>query len=232
MTAADNSTPRSEERSPERTGRRGRVPSEAWSVLGEEFRSLRTRVSAALEQRHKVILVTSALPEEGKTTVSTTLARSLAQMEWKTILIDGDLRKPDLHSRFGCAREPGLTDLLEGRSGEGEAIARTDHPHLDVLPAGSPSIGPSELLQGEAMPRTLRGLAARYDYVVVDSTPLTAITDAHLLSGYADAILLVVRGLVSPREVVKDALGLLQGRPVLGVVLNGISAPKKYGHYY
>jgi len=232
MTAADNSTPRSEERSPERTGRRGRVPNEAWSVLGEEFRSLRTRVSAALDQRHKVILVTSALPEEGKTTVSTTLARSLAQMEWKTILIDGDLRKPDLHTLFGLAREPGLTDLLEGRCAEGAAIAATDHPCLHVLSAGTPSIGPSELLQGEAMPRILRDLADRYDYVVVDSPPLIAVTDAHLLSGYADAILLVVRGLVSPREMVKSACELLQGRPVLGVVLNGISTPKKYGYYY
>lgn len=232
MTAADNSTPRSEERSPERTGRRGRVLNEAWSVLGEEFRSLRTRVSAALDQRHKVILVTSALPEEGKTTVSTTLARSLAQMEWKTILIDGDLRKPDLHSRFGCAREPGLTDLLEGRSGEGEAIARTDHPHLDVLPAGSPSTGPAELLQGEAMPRILRDLAARYAYVVVDSPPLTSITDTLLLSGYVDGILFVVNGRVSPREFVKQAREQLHDRPVLGVVLNGISTPKKYGYYY
>jgi capsular exopolysaccharide synthesis family protein len=153
-------------------------------------------------------------------------------MEWKTILVDGDLRKPDLHTLFGFAREPGLTDLLEGRSGEVEAIAMTDHLHLDVLSAGTPSTGPAELLQGEAMPRMLRGLAARYDYVVVDSPPLTAVTDAHLLSGYADAILLVVRGLVSPREMVRDALGLLQGRPVLGVVLNGISTPKKYGYYY
>jgi capsular exopolysaccharide synthesis family protein len=232
MTAADSATPRTEERPPERTGRRGRIPSEGWNVLGEEFRSLRTRVAGAMDQRHKVILVTSALPEEGKTTVSTNLARSFSQMEWRTILVDGDLRKPDLHARFGLVREPGLTDLLEGRGGEDEAIAMTDHPHLDVLSAGTPSTGPAELLQGEAMPRILRGLAARYDYVVVDSPPLTAVTDAHLLSGYADAILIVVKGLASPREMVRDAVGLLQGRPVLGVVLNGISIPKKYGYYY
>lgn len=217
--------------SPVRKSKRGKMPVEIWNAFGEEFRSLRTRVAAALDQRHKVILVTSALPQEGKTTVSATLARSFAQMEWKTLLLDCDLRKPSLHALFGVDRLPGLTDLLQGRARGEETIALTDSPHLDLLPAGSPSTGPSELLQSEATPTLLRNLAARYDYVVVDSPPLTSITDAHLLAGYVDGILFVVNGLVSPRELVKSAREQLQDRPVLGVVLNGISTPKKYGYY-
>lgn len=211
---------------------RGKMPTEIWHSFGEEFRSLRTRVAAALDDRHKIVLVTSALPQEGKTTVSATLARSFAQMEWKTLLIDGDLRKPSVHTLFGIGRQPGMTDVLQGRARREEAVVKTDCPHLELLPAGSPSQGPSELLHSDVTPALLKSLAADYDYVVVDAPPLTSITDTHLLAGYVDGILFVVNGLVSPRELVKSAREQLHDRPVLGIVLNGISTPKKYGYYY
>lgn len=215
-----------------RKAKRGKMPVDMWNSLGEEFRSLRTRVAAALDERHKIVLVTSALPQEGKTTVSSTLARSFAQMEWRTLLVDADMRKPTMHALFGIDRAPGLTDLLQGRIQEEEAIAASNSPHLDLLSAGSPSKDAAELLQSAAAPKLLKSLAARYDYVVVDSPPLTSITDTLLLSGYVDGILLVVNGQVSPRELVKSAREQLQDRPVLGVVLNGISTPRKYGYYY
>ncbi len=211
--------------------KKGKMPVEMWNGYGEEFRSLRTRVAAALNERHKVLLVTSSLPQEGKTTVSATLARSFAQMEWRTLLVDADLRKPSVHTLFGIDRAPGLTDLLQGRVPEEDAIAASNSPHLDLLSAGSPTQSAAELLQSAEAPALLRRLAARYDYLVVDSPPLTSITDTLLLSGYVDGILLVVDGRVSPRELVKTAREQLQDRPVLGVVLNGISTPKKYGYY-
>ena len=133
---------------------------------------------------------------------------------------------------FGIDRAPGLTDLLQGRVPEEDAIAASNSPHLDLLSAGSPTQSAAELLHSAAAPALLKSLAARYDYVVVDSPPLTSITDTLLLSGYVDGILFVVNGLVSPRELVKSAREQLQDRPVLGVVLNGISTPKKYGYYY
>jgi capsular exopolysaccharide synthesis family protein len=208
------------------------MPNELWRSFNEEFRSLRTRVAARLDQRHKVVVVTSALPGEGKTTVATMLARSFAQMEWKTLLVDCDLRKPTVHAVFGIDRAPGFTDVLTGQSRDEDAVSLTDSLHLDVLPAGSPSQGPAELLHGAATPALLKSLASRYDYVVVDSPPVTSITDTLLLAGYADGILFVVNGLVSPREFVLSAREQLQDRPVLGVVLNGISTPRKYGYYY
>jgi len=215
-----------------RKAKKGEMPAEIWNSLGEEFRSLRTRVAATLDQRHKVILVTSSLPGEGKSTVSATLARSFAQMEWRTLLVDSDLRKPTMHTLFGIDRAPGLTDLLQGIVHEGEAIAASNSRHLDLLAAGSPTQSAAELLQSAATPTLLKSLAARYDYVIVDAPPLTSITDAQLLSGYVDGILFVVNGLVSPRALVKSARDQLHDRPVLGVVLNGISTPKKYGYYY
>jgi len=215
-----------------RKSKRGRLPADLWAHFGEEFRSLRTRVASRLDTRHKIVLVTSALPQEGKTTVSSSLARSFAQMEWKTILVDCDLRKPGVHGLFGIDRAPGIADILQGRAGEEDAVVATDSLFLDLIPAGSPASGPAELLHSEAAPAFLRDLASRYDYVVVDSPPLTSITDTHLLAQYADGILFVVNGLVSPRELVKSAREQLLDWPVLGIVLNGISTPKKYGYYY
>jgi capsular exopolysaccharide synthesis family protein len=215
-----------------RKAKKGKMPAELWSNFGEEFRSLRTRLAAMLDQRHKVLLMTSALPQEGKTTSSVALARSFAQMEWRTILVDCDLRKPTLHTLFGTDRFPGLTDVLQGRVREEDAISATDNLHLDLLSAGSQIPGPAELLHTAATEALLKRLGARYDYVVVDSPPLISITDTLLLSGYVDGILMVVNGRVSPRELVKTARDQLQDRPVLGVVLNGISTPKKYGYYY
>jgi len=208
------------------------MPVDLWNSIGEEFRSLRTRVASALNERHKIVLVTSALPQEGKTVSSVTLARSFAQMEWRTLLVDADLRRPSVHTIFDIERAPGLTELLQGRVPEEDAIAASNVPHLDLLSAGSPTQTAAELLQSPATPTLLKSLATRYDYVVVDSPPLTSITDTLLLSGYVDGILFVVDGRVSPREFVKSALEQMQGRPVLGVVLNGISTPKKYGYYY
>jgi len=215
-----------------RKAKKGKMPVEIWNSVGEEFRSLRTRVAAALNVRHKVVLVTSALPQEGKTTVAATLARSFAQMEWRTLLVDADLRKPTIHTLFGIDRAPGLTDFLQGHIPEDGAIAASNSPHLDLLSAGSPTRSAAELLQSAATPALLKSLAARYDYVVVDSPPLTSITDTLLLAGYVDGILFVVNGQVSPRDLVKSAREQLQDLPVLGVVLNGISTPKKYGYYY
>jgi Mrp family chromosome partitioning ATPase len=113
-----------------------------------------------------------------------------------------------------------------------ECLDATDSPFLELIPAGAPAAGPAELIQSEATPNYLRDLASRYDYVVVDSPPLTSITDTHLLAQYVDGILFVVNGRVSPRELVKNGREQLLDLPVLGVVLNGISTPKKYGYYY
>ena len=97
-----------------RKAKRGKMPVDMWNSFGEEFRSLRTRVAAALDERHKIVLVTSALPQEGKTTVSATLARSFAQMEWRTLLVDADMRKPTMHTLFGIDRAPGLSRTAPG----------------------------------------------------------------------------------------------------------------------
>src|SRR5512139_3238403 len=137
---------------PGRRSKRGRLPADLWAHFGEEFRSLRTRVATRLDERHKIVLITSTLPQEGKTTVSSALARSFAQMEWKTVLVDFDLRKPGVHSLFGIDRSPGVTDLLEGQATEEQCLVATDSAFLGVIPAGTPADGPAELLQADVTP--------------------------------------------------------------------------------
>jgi len=206
---------------------------ELWGFFGEEFRNLRTKVAHAFgEERHKIVLVTSAVSNEGKTTVSTHLARSFSQTGWKTLLVDCDLRYPELHNVFRVDQGPGLGELLQGKAAEEEAVIATDLANLDLVTAGTTAESPAELFNSAEVPRLLQGLVSRYDYIVLDCPPLISITDTLLLARHADGLLLVINGYSTPREVVKTAADLVQDRRVLGAVLVGIATPRKYGYYY
>jgi capsular exopolysaccharide synthesis family protein len=213
--------------------RKGKFPKELWASFGEDCRTLRTKVIRALgEGANKVVLVTSAVPREGKTSASLNLARSFAAAERTTLLVDADLRRPDLHTLFGVEQAGGLSDVVQGRRQLDDAIISTDVAHLELLTAGTRANAPAELLGARPFQDLLRDLARRYEYVVVDSAPLISITDTLLLAPRADGILMVVRGLSTPREIVKSAFEQIHDLPVLGVVLNGISMPRRYGYYY
>jgi capsular exopolysaccharide synthesis family protein len=199
---------------------------------GEEMRCLRTRVISAFEdERHRVLLVTSAVPQEGKSSVSASLARSFALTGRRTLLVDCDLRRPEAHHIFGLKRERGVADVVRARLPLDSALAGTDHPDLEVLTAGSLVETPAELIGSRDFHDFLRQVAGLYDLVVLDAPPLLSITDTLVLSHLVDGILLVVKGFSTPREIVKSGLDLLEGRPLLGVVLNGITTPKGYGYY-
>jgi tyrosine-protein kinase Etk/Wzc len=213
--------------------KRGLFPRDLWARLGEDGRTLRTKVMGALPAATgNVVLVTSSVPQEGKTTVAVTLARSFAAAERTVLLVDADLRRPVLHTLFATALDGGVSDVVRGRRALDEAIAGTDIPCLEILTAGARESAPAELLGSPPFLALLRELATRYEFVVVDSPPLLSITDTLLLAAHADGILMVVRGCATPREIVRTAFEHLQDRPVLGVVLNGVSVPRRYGYYY
>ena len=214
-----------------RKPKKGKLPAGIWDDFGEEFRILRSRVAAALKERHKIVLVTSALPQEGKSTVSANLARSFAQMEWRTLLVDFDLRKPSMHAIFGIERAPGLTELLQGRVPEEGAIAASNSPHLDLLSSGSPTEGGgTDPLRRDSGPAEEAGRALRLPGRRRAATDLDHRRPAALgVRGRYPA-----RGQRPglPPGTGEGRPGAVAGRPVLGVVLNGISTPKKYGYYY
>ncbi len=208
------------------------------AAIGKEaFRSLRTNLQFAGGQP-RVLALTSATPREGKTTVASNLAGTLAERQGpeEVILIDADLRRPEIHRVFGMERTPGLSDVLTGAVDLDNAIQTSEvHPKLHVLPSGSKVSNPSELVDSEAFVQLVALLRARFGFVVIDTPPLLAVTDGGVVAKVADGALVVVRANQTDRTAVATAMEQLRqiDAPLLGVILNaaGTSAEGHYSYY-
>lgn len=213
------------------------VLSTSKSQFSEAFRSLRTALLLATTGHPpKIILISSSTPSEGKTTVATNLAAILAQRETRVLLIDADLRRPNVHHRFGLNGRVGLSTVLSGGATLTEAVKNvTEIPNLDVLCSGPVPPFPTEMLSSESMQELLVECAKIYTHIVIDSPPILSVTDGVILTRHADAIVLVVRHGKSSRNAVRRARDLLirSGAAVTGVVLNSvdINAPEYHGYY-
>jgi capsular exopolysaccharide synthesis family protein len=207
------------------------------SQFTEAFRALRTSLLLATAgQPPKFILFTSAMPSEGKTTMASNLSCILAQSDARVLLMDADLRRSNIHHRFGLIGKLGLTTVLAGTSTLEEAVQHIpETPNLDILPSGPVPPFPSEMLSSEAMRALLERLGKMYTHVVIDSPPVLSVTDAVLLGRMVDAVVLVVRHGKSSKNVMRRARDLLarSGAPVAGLVLNAVdvNSPDYYGYY-
>jgi capsular exopolysaccharide synthesis family protein len=207
------------------------------SQFTEAFRSLRTALLLTQSgEPPKLILFTSAMPSEGKTTVASNLACILSQSGSSVLLLDADLRRSNIHHRFGIPGKLGLTTVLAGTSTLQETIQHiAEAPNLDVLPSGPVPPFPTEMLSSEAMHRLLEQLESMYTYVVIDSPPVLSVTDGVILGRLVDAVVLVVRHGKSSKNVMHRARNLLtrSGAPVAGLVLNAVdvNSPEYYGYY-
>ena len=209
------------------------------SQLAEAFRALRTSLLLSnVDSPPKTILVTSALPQEGKSTTSMNLAIALVQQGARVLLIEGDLRRPTLHSRLNIGT-PSLSGALASRNGDRPTI--TEHPNvpgLFFLPAGPKPPFPAEALASERMKELLNTWREEFDFVVIDSPPLLSVTDAVMLSRSADAVLLVVRSeqttrqsLLRARDLLRRAQASLVGVLVNDVDVNSPDYYQNYGYY-
>ena len=194
----------------------------------ESFKSLRTNLNfiAATEKLNTFIL-TSAIPGEGKSNTAINLAITLAEDSKSVVVVDFDLRKPSLNRYLKLGRNfKGVTDILTGNATVEEALIQFEDLGIHVLTAGAVPPNPSEMLSAEPMQKLINDLKAAFDYVILDTPPVSVVTDAAILGRYADGALLCVRSDFAPKETVQLAKERLTavGVRILGVVLTGFDA--------
>jgi capsular exopolysaccharide synthesis family protein len=217
------------------------------SQMAESYRALRTSLLlSSLGAPPKVIMVTSARPQEGKTTTAINSAIVLAQKGVRVLLVDADLRRPSVHKTLGMGPRSGLSNVLTGSATLEQAITVSPIlPNLFVLPAGSPPPNPAELLASPNMKDVLTALREQFDHVVIDTPPTLSVTDAVVLSPRVDAIILVIRSGQTTKQALRRARDILMqvNAHVTGVLLNAVdlNSPDyyyyyeyqgKYSHYY
>lgn len=201
----------------------------------EAYKALRTNVSFALtgDSKSKVVVVTSALQSEGKSTTAINLAISYAMTDQKVLIIDCDMRRPKLARLLQLGNKVGMSNLLLDPGLLDQAIIHTDKSGLDVILAGSIPPNPSELLGSSRMQTLLEELRSRYDYIFIDSPPVNMVTDALVVAPNSDGVVFLVRANQSERGAVTRALDQLEYAKikVLGFVLNGLERDRSYYGY-
>ncbi len=207
------------------------------SSVAESFRTIRTGLMLSFSEDSplKVILLTSSVPNEGKTTVSANLAVAMAQMGEKVLLIDVDLRRHNLHKLFGLESKGGLSDVILNPSLLAASIkTMKEYPNLDVLTGGVVAPNPSELLSSERMRKLIAHVRERYDRIILDSPPVLAFSDALVLSRLADGVIVVVWGGKTTQDLVKQSVDSLKGvgARILGVALNKIDIARRPYYFY
>jgi succinoglycan biosynthesis transport protein ExoP len=206
------------------------------NLFAESIRSLRTSVVlAGLDKPHQVIVVTSSVPSEGKTTVSSNLALALGQME-RVLLIDADMRRPSLATEYGLPKGTyGLAELVAGTAKLAECVHHQEKLGIDLITAGAVPPNPLDLLSSKRFEALLKSLREKYDRIIIDSAPTQAVSDSLVLSSKADALIYVVRSDSTPANIAANGLERLAkvNAPIIGAVLNQFDAEAvaKYGGY-
>jgi capsular exopolysaccharide synthesis family protein len=200
----------------------------------EQFRTLRSRLYRMREsQPLQSILISSAIPAEGKTMVSTNLAYALVrQRGCHVLLIDADLRSPRVHTLLGAPSAPGLADYLQNTATEFEVTQRSKEDGFCFISAGNHVTHPSELISSDRMKHFLDRVRPAFDWIIIDSPPALPVADASVLGGLVDGVLFVVRANSTPSEASQKACKELRDAHILGVVLNNAEESTGYSSYY
>ncbi|MBQ6570153.1 MAG: CpsD/CapB family tyrosine-protein kinase [Clostridia bacterium] len=209
------------------------------SSVMEAYRIIRTNIEFSdASNGNRSILVTSSVPNEGKTTVVCNLARAFAQTGYKTVLVDLDLRKPVIYKIFGISGDVGVTSVITGKTSLNDAIVPAEENNLYILPSGIRPINPSEFLRSSATGNLIRFLKSKFDIVLIDSPPAIAVADASIISTYVDSTLLVASANFTDYRCINDSINNLKNvnANLIGVILNNVNTKGsnysyKYGYY-
>ncbi|MGL5820111.1 MAG: CpsD/CapB family tyrosine-protein kinase [Sarcina sp.] len=212
------------------------VQKEPKSIAAEAYRTLRTNIQySSYDSKLQVLVVTSSNPQEGKSITAGNLALSFAQDGKKVLLMDCDLRRPTLHKKFSVSNEIGLGEVLV----DDKKIPEVKHiinENLDLLTSGKLPPNPSEMLGSQSMKLLLEQVREHYDYAILDTAPVLAVTDSQVLATRADGVILVVEANKTKREHLQHTKENLEkvGANIIGSILNSVTRTKKeeYGYYY
>jgi capsular exopolysaccharide synthesis family protein len=206
------------------------------SPISEAYRTLRTNIQfSSFDNELDTILVTSSGPSEGKSITSANLALSMAEVDKKVLLIDCDLRKPSIHKKFNLSNSKGLSNLLIGQF-KFDEVAQKYNDNMCILTSGTVPPNPSEMLASKKMKQFLDEAKKIFDFIILDTPPVVAVTDAQLLSTMVGGVLLVVaagQAEIGAAEKAKELLNNVKAN-IIGVVLNKaeVTGGKKYGYYH
>lgn len=205
------------------------------SAGADRFRFLRMRLRELRElAKLRSLVITSPMPEDGKSTIAMSLATALAEGRKQTVLmIEADLHHPSIANSLGLQSRLGLAECLQDGLEPMSHIRKVEPLGWYLLQAGTPRGNPTELLHSDAFSNVLQGVSPHFDWILIDTPPVLALTDAFSLSRQADATLLVARADRTPREAVEEAVKLIGRQHVLGIVLNGAeNLSRLYSQYY
>ncbi len=211
------------------------VLNEPQSQASEQFKKLRTKVLNRTKGDNCVLLITSALPLEGKSFVTANLAVTFAlNPDTYSLIIDADFRKPSLHSIFKINYKYGLSDYLEGKTNIGDIFYKTFLPKLSIIPAGNSDLQPSELLSSDKMKNFIKEVKKRYPdrFIFVDTTPMLLTSEPDILASQVDGTLMVVGFGLSSQDDLKKSLEMLEGNSVWGIIFNKIDLKSEQYHKY
>jgi len=204
-------------------------------ALAEAFRNLRSSIMflSPAEKQLRMILVTSAVPKDGKSITAVNLAVMLARSGARVLLVDADLRQGRIHKEFGLPAHPGLAEVLSGKLDWAAVVAQDSVPNLSIVPRGNVPSHPGELFAKPIKQQFLQETGGKYDYVVIDSPPVMAADDVSNLVPYVDIVLMVIRANHTSGRVARAALDLLYLRQAksVGIVFNGVSPSSDYYYY-
>lgn len=204
------------------------------SPVSESYRTLRTNLSfSSLDRPLRTLVITSAAPDEGKSTTIANLAVTMAQSGRKTILVDCDMRRPSLHTIFGLSLEPGLTNMLLNEN-SAPPLQNTEVENLQLLTSGAKPPNPADLLGSNKLDKVIARLTETADIVLFDAPPVIAVTDAAVLGSKVDGVLLVVQAGKTRRDHAERAKEMLEKANVniIGVTLTNAPKDNSIGGYY